>query len=179
MRTSLTGRVVAGCGMVVVAAGIVTGCSSDDSSGDSATTTSASSSAVSSSAASTSAASTSAEAMPADSAAAQAAITKAYTTFFDGTLPPEERATAVEKGDVFLPILQAQAANPSGATVAVGTVTLKDATNADVGYTLSIGGNPVLPDQTGQAVELDGSWKVAAATFCALLAVQGGNSPAC
>ena len=46
---------------------------------------------------------------------------------------------------------------------------------------LLLNGTPALPDQTGQAVKVDGTWRVATATFCALLSIQGKGDaiPAC
>lgn len=166
MRESLFRKATACAGLAVVAAAVLTGCGSDDESTDAASTTSA--------------AATSAAPATADAATTQA-ITQAYTTFFNGSLPPEQRAAVVQQGDAFLPILQAQASSPQsgGTTVTVAGVETTDAANADVTYTLLMGGNPVLPDQTGQAVKEGETWKVASATFCALLAIQGGTSPVC
>ena len=101
--------------------------------------------------------------------------------FFDAKQPADKRAAAVEKGDVFAPVLAAQANNPQaqGTSATVSKVATVDAGHADVTYTLLMGGNPVLPDQSGQAVQENGQWKVAASTFCALLKLQGGTAPAC
>ena len=63
----------------------------------------------------------------------------------------------------------------TGATVE--GVTLSDDSNADVKWTLLLEGNPVLPDQSGNAILVDGTWKVSATTFCTLLAIQGGGAP--
>ncbi|MBF6352284.1 hypothetical protein IU448_25225 [Nocardia flavorosea] len=56
-----------------------------------------------------------------------------------------------------------------------------DDATADVTYTLLLADKPVLPDQSGQAIGEGDTWKVAAMTFCALLAVQGTGEvvPAC
>lgn len=123
---------------------------------------------------------TTAAAAQADGAAVRS-ITEAYTTFFNGTTPAERKAALVQDGSVFLPILQAQAASPQagGTTVTVSSVHLTGPAAADVTYTLLLGGNPVLPNQTGQAVKIGSDWKVATATFCALMTLQGGTSPAC
>ncbi|MFE3543012.1 hypothetical protein ACFXK0_08580 [Nocardia sp. NPDC059177] len=164
MRTSLLRTTAVCCSLVVATA--LAGCGSDDESDAAPATT---------------AAVTTSAAPPTADAATVAAITKTYTTFFDGSKSATERAALVESGDAFLAILQAQSATPatSGTSVTVASVTPTGATTADVGYTLLMGGNPVLPDQTGQAVKQGDTWKVAAATFCALLAIQGGTSTAC
>ena len=52
-----------------------------------------------------------------------------------------------------------------------------DPENADVKWTLLMNGAPVLPDQSGNAIQQDGTWKVSATTFCTLLAIQGGGAP--
>ncbi|MGW5071778.1 hypothetical protein [Rhodococcus sp. NPDC004095] len=164
MRVSTSRRALAACGFVAVLAASVTGCSSDsDDDATAATTT-------------TKAAATTTAAAAADPAATKE-ITDAYVAFFNGTTPPAARAGLVENGATFQPALEAMAADPqaSATTATVAKVTTTDATNADVTYTLLMGGNPVLPDQGGQAVKQDGTWKVAAATFCALLSIQGGG----
>jgi hypothetical protein len=48
---------------------------------------------------------------------------------------------------------------------------------AEVKYDLNLDGNPVVPDQTGYAVQQAAKWKVAKATFCTL-AGMGGKTPA-
>ncbi|NKY42688.1 hypothetical protein HGB45_04710 [Nocardia cerradoensis] len=161
------------CGIAVIAAATVTGCSDDKSDNASSTTTTAA-------AATTSAAAPAAGSSAADPATTKA-VTDAYVLFFDAKQPADKRAAAVEKGDVFAPVLAAQAGNPQaqGTSATVSKVTTVDADHADVTYTLLMGGNPVLPDQAGQAVQENGQWKVAATTFCALLKLQGGTAPAC
>ncbi|RDI56132.1 hypothetical protein [Nocardia mexicana] len=164
MRDLIIRRSAVCCGALLVAAAALTGCGSDDESSTTATPSAA----------------TSAAAGQADAATTKA-VTDVYTAFFSGSTPPQQKAATVQKGDVFLPILEAQAANPQaqGTSVTVAGVKLGDPDHADVTYTLLVGGTPMLPDQTGQAVKESGQWKVATSTFCALLAIQGGNSPAC
>ncbi len=68
-------------------------------------------------------------------------------------------------------------ANPQAmaTTATVEGVTLTDPENAEVKWTLLMNGAPVLPDQSGAAIQEDGTWKVTATTFCTLLAIQGGG----
>lgn len=178
MRVSNIRRAVATFGMVAVAAATIAGCSSDDdSSGDSTTTKAATTTAATT----TEATETSAAAAAGESAdpATTEAVTNAYVTFFNGSTPPAERAALVENGDVFLPTLEGMTANPQamGTTATVEGVTLSDPATADVKWTLLMNGAPVLPDQSGNAIEQDGQWKVSATTFCTLLAIQGGGAP--
>lgn len=121
-------------------------------------------------------------AAPADPAVTKE-ITEAYTTFFNGKAPAADRTKLIENSEGFAQVLQGMAADPQaqGTTVTVKGVTLTDDTNADVTYDLLLNGTPALPDQTGQAVKVDGTWRVATATFCALLSIQGKGDaiPAC
>ncbi|WP_024804471.1 hypothetical protein [Nocardia sp. BMG51109] len=167
MRDSILRRAAVGCSAVAVVALALTGCSSDDSD-DAAPSASAS------------AAAPSAAAGQADAATTKA-VTDVYTAFFAGATPADQKAASVQNGDTFKPILEAQASNPQaqGTSVTVSGVKSTGPDQADVTYTLLVGGNPMLPDQTGQAVKEGGQWKVATSTFCALLAIQGGASPAC
>ncbi|MFZ2177550.1 MAG: hypothetical protein WAW17_26700 [Rhodococcus sp. (in: high G+C Gram-positive bacteria)] len=170
MRKSFTRRGLAAFGLVAVLAATVTGCSddSDDSSSDSTTT-----------AATTSASEKTTAAAATADAATTKEITDAFVTFFNGTTPPADRAALVENGDVFLPTLEGMTANPQAmaTTATVEGVTLTDPANAAVKWTLLMGGNPVLPDQSGEALEQAGKWKVSANTFCSLMAIQGGGAP--
>ncbi|MFI7188215.1 hypothetical protein ACIBQ0_00655 [Nocardia nova] len=172
MRNKMIRGAASLCGIAVIAAATVTGCSDDKSDSSASTTTAA--------AATTSAAAPAAGTSAADPATTKA-VTDAYVLFFDAKQPADKRAAAVEKGDVFAPVLAAQANNPQaqGTSATVSKVVTVDAGHADVTYTLLMGGNPVLPDQSGQAVQENGQWKVAASTFCALLKLQGGTAPAC
>lgn len=179
MRVSITRRALAVCGSVAVAAAVVTGCSdSNDSSEDSTAAESTVATATTETDSTTSAAATSAEAEAADPATTQA-VTDTYVTFFTGTTPPATRAGLVENGDAFLPALEGMAADPQATATAatVEGVTASGDGLATVSWTLLMNGAPVLPDQSGEAVEEDGTWKVSAATFCALLAIQGDGTP--
>ena len=46
-------------------------------------------------------------------------------------------------------------------------------------YEVLLLGTPLLKNQVGTAVYLDGVWKVAIASFCGLLALEGVTHPAC
>ncbi|MEV3965263.1 hypothetical protein AB0M34_31005 [Nocardia sp. NPDC050193] len=164
MRSNSTRRSAALIGLMALTATAVIGCG--DSTDDAAAATSAP-------------AATSSAAPASASPEVQKEITDAFVTFFDGKSPAATRAGLVEKGDAFAPMLEGMAADPraSGTSVTVAAVQLVDDKTADVTYTLLLGGNPVLPDQSGQAIKEGGTWKVAAMTFCSLLAVQGSGEP--
>ncbi|MBD0021684.1 hypothetical protein GII33_04495 [Gordonia pseudamarae] len=177
MRQTKLSRALTACCAAVVVLGVVAGCSDDDDSSDSSS--SATTSAVTSAEATET---TTSAAAPADPAVTQE-VTDAFTTFFNGKTPAADRTALIENPDGFSQVLAGMAddTQAQGTSVEVKGVTLTDDTNADVSYDLLLNGTPVMPDQTGQAVKVDGAWKVASATFCALLSIQGTGAqiPAC
>ncbi|WP_433632044.1 hypothetical protein [Nocardia sp. CA-120079] len=163
-------RVLATAGAMAVVSATVIGCSSSNDDSASATTTA------------TSAASAQATSVQADSNdPAVKEITDAFVAFFDGKTPADTKAVLVENGSTFAPVLAAQASSPmaAGSTATVSNVKLDDSTHASVTYTVLINGNPALPNQAGKAISVDGKWKVAAATYCGLLKLQGGAPASC
>uniref|UniRef100_UPI0008327576 hypothetical protein n=1 Tax=Aldersonia kunmingensis TaxID=408066 RepID=UPI0008327576 len=172
MRVPFTRRAAIAASIVAIAMAPLAACSSDDDSSSESSTTKASASETTSAAETTTAAAAGGAA--ADEATTKA-ITDAYVLFFNGQTPPAERAAVVENGQTFLPVLEGMTANPQamGTSATVGGVSSVDANNANVTWTLNLNGAPVLPNQTGQAINDAGTWKVSAATFCALLAIQG------
>ncbi|HEY9311003.1 hypothetical protein [Williamsia sp.] len=174
MRNSILRRALTAGACAAVLVGLVAGCS-DDSDDNSSTSAAATSSA---------AATTSSEAAAATAdAATTEAITTAYETFFNGAAPVEERTAYIENPAVFGPVLQGMSTNPqaAGTTASVQSVTLDAPDKATVVWDLELGGNPVLPGQSGEAVLVDGTWVVAGVTFCTVLAVQGSGEaiPGC
>lgn len=174
MRVPFTRRAAIAASIVAIAMAPLAACSSDD---DSSSESSTSAAATTSAAAETTSAAAAAGA-PADAATTQA-ITDAYTTFFNGTADPAARGALVEDPAAISQGLQGMTTNPQagGTTATVGAVTLVDPTHATVTWTLNMNGAPVLPDQAGEAVNVNGTWKVANSTVCALLAIAGGGGP--
>jgi hypothetical protein len=111
--------------------------------------------------------------------ATTAAVSAAFTTFFDGSAAVSTRLTFLQNAEIFEQALAAQSSSPliSQTSVTLSRVSLTTATQATVIYTVFLSGKQLLADQTGTAVEINGGWKVAAATFCALLTL-GGQAPA-
>lgn len=110
-----------------------------------------------------------------------AQVAQVWTTFFAGTTPADRKIALVEDGPAFADVITAQASSPisTSTTATVSHVALTAPDRAQVTYTISLGGTPALPDQTGTAVLVDGSWRVGAASFCQLLALQGTAPPVC
>ncbi|MHB1536075.1 MAG: hypothetical protein ACYC1D_15990 [Acidimicrobiales bacterium] len=113
--------------------------------------------------------------------AAQAAITKAWSAFFNGNTPAAEKISLLQNGQAFAQVIDAQAGSglAKTASASVSAVRLISPTAATVTYTILLSGKPALADQTGQAVLVGGTWKVASASFCGLLALEGSKPPAC
>ncbi len=112
------------------------------------------------------------------SGASQAAITANWVAFFSAKTPVARRVSLLQNGQVFASIIQAQAGSSlaSSATASVGHVTVTSPTQATVVYSILVGGQTALPNQTGQAVYEGGTWKVGDTSFCGLLALENGGS---
>jgi hypothetical protein len=109
------------------------------------------------------------------------AVTTAFTTLFDGTAPLAQRLSYLQNASAFQQALDAQRNSPliSQTSATVGAVTLRTPTQADVVFTVALSGTPLLKNQTGTAVQIGGSWKVAATTLCSLLTAAGQAPTAC
>lgn len=109
--------------------------------------------------------------------AAKSAIKSNWATFFNGKTPVPRRVALLQNGDVFAPVIKAQADSPLAlaATAKVTKVTLVSANEANVVYTILVSGKPALSNQHGIAVYEDGTWKVGDASFCGLLTIENGG----
>jgi hypothetical protein len=107
-----------------------------------------------------------------------AAIKADWEKFFAGTTPAAQKIPLLENGQQFAQTIRAQAQSPlAKSTVAkVSSVKVTSATTATVQYSILLGTQVALADQTGQAVLQDGAWKVSAQSFQALLALEGAAS---
>ncbi len=164
-RTSLLSAVIGACLLAAVA------CSSKSS--KSPSSASSQPTAVSASA--------SVSAAPSSGGAATLQISQAWARFFAGTTSASDKQALLENGSAFAAAIAAQANSPiAKSTMAiVSKVTMVSADQAQVTYTISIGGLPALTNQTGTAVLVNGSWKVGAASFCQLLSLEGQTPSAC
>lgn len=116
---------------------------------------------------------------PADAATKQA-VTSAYEHFFSGTAAPAVSQQALQHGEAFKATLEEQAkgqySKDSG--VKVGDITMTGQI-ANVTFTITSKGAPLLANIKGFAVQEGGTWKVAAMTFCMLLKLQGNPPSVC
>jgi hypothetical protein len=108
-------------------------------------------------------------------------VKQVWTMFFEGSTPPPTKVTLLQNGQRFASVIQAEANSPLAkqTKVVVSKVTPVSSTRAKVLYTITIGGQPALPNQTGVAVMEGGRWKVSDQSFCTLLSLQGAVPPAC
>jgi hypothetical protein len=110
---------------------------------------------------------------PTSGSAAVAAITANWKTVFDGKASIPSRRALVQDGTQVAAFVEAQAKTTfgqaaTGSTATVSSVTITSATQATVHYEVLLLGTPLLKNQVGTAVYVDGVWQVAIASFCAL-----------
>jgi hypothetical protein len=119
--------------------------------------------------------------MSTSTTATQAKIKTDWVAFFSGTTTAKHKIALLQNGQSFAAVINEQASNSmsksSGAKVLSVSVTSK--TQAKVRYTITLGGQPALSNQTGVAVLQGGTWKVGDQSFCALLALEQAKTPAC
>ncbi|GAB2551341.1 hypothetical protein [Nocardia heshunensis] len=120
-------------------------------------------------------------ASPGTSAADVQAITSAFERFFDSSLPVEQKMALLQNGQAFTETLEHQAHSSiaGGASATVSQVNADGPARAAVTFTIKKHGIPLLPNRHGTALQLDGAWKVASATFCDLLRIEGGVPAVC
>jgi hypothetical protein len=101
-----------------------------------------------------------------------------WETFFSAKTPNAKRVSLLENGSQFQQVIAAQSGSSlaSTASAKVTAVTGITSSQATVAYSIDIAGTPALPNQTGQAVYQDGTWKVGDKSFCALLALELGKN---
>ncbi|MFE3189775.1 hypothetical protein ACFXHA_12255 [Nocardia sp. NPDC059240] len=120
-------------------------------------------------------------ASPGTSAAEVQAITSTFEHFFDSSLPVDQKMALLQNGQAFTETLEHQAHSSiaGGASANVSQVDADGPGRASVTFTIKKHGIPLLPNRHGTALQLDGTWKVAAATFCDLLRIEGGVPAVC
>jgi hypothetical protein len=111
------------------------------------------------------------------SPATVAAVTKNWEAFFNAKTPVPQRVGLLQDGSQFASIIQSQAGSglAAAATAKVTHVTVTSPTQATVSYEILIGGTPELKNQTGTAVNENGTWKVGVGSFCGLLTLENAG----
>ncbi|HVB41938.1 MAG TPA: hypothetical protein VNF47_04440 [Streptosporangiaceae bacterium] len=116
---------------------------------------------------------------PSTGPAAVAAVKADWQSFFNGALSIPHRLKLLQDGQDFVQFIRSQANTSIGALVLeagakVSSVTLGPPGRASVVYTILLAGKPLESNLHGTAVYSDGSWHVAASTFCGLLHLAYG-----
>ncbi len=110
---------------------------------------------------------------PVSGPVAVAAITANWKTVFNGKAPIPRRLALVQNGSQVAAFVEAQAKTSfgqaaTGSTATVSAVTITSPSQATVHYQVLLLGTPLLKNQVGTSVYLNGIWKVAIASFCGL-----------
>jgi hypothetical protein len=110
----------------------------------------------------------------------QAQIKTAYEKFFSSKTSVTDRVAVLQNGSRFKGLVTSFASNPLAKNVSatVSSVTLQGVNKAKVVYVVKFAGSS-LPRQTGSAVRQNGTWKVADASLCKLVALQGSTPAIC
>jgi hypothetical protein len=126
--------------------------------------------------ASTSAGSSSAA--PSAGGSAAKTIAANWAAFFNAKTPAARRISLLQDGQQFASVIKSQAGTglAAAATAKVTKVTVTSATQAKVSYSILIAGQAALSNQSGVAVQQDGTWKVGLASFCGLLSLENTGS---
>lgn len=103
-----------------------------------------------------------------------------WATFFDGSTSAQKKIDLLQNGQQFAQVIQAQSQSKTAqqTSVAVSNVDVSGDT-ATVTYTIYEAGKAVLNNQKGQAVKVNGTWKVSDTAFCNLLQLSGTVPPNC
>ncbi|MCC3316953.1 hypothetical protein [Nocardia africana] len=109
------------------------------------------------------------------------AVSRNFERFFDGSTSADQKVALLENGPAFAAAIKAQADSPmaKSASAKVTNVASTSTDHADVTFDVLFNGAPALSGQQGGAVRIEGTWKVTAATFCALLTLEGAAPPVC
>jgi hypothetical protein len=118
---------------------------------------------------------------PADPQAATQAIDQAFATVFDCNNPPVQRTENVQDGSLVAGALEQLDTGPyealaSSSYVTVNEVVFENPTLADVAYTILFHSDTQLKfSMIGQALVIDGSWRVSYSTVCSAVQLGLGN----
>ena len=110
---------------------------------------------------------------PTSGPGAVAAIRSNWETVFNGKAPLPRRLALVQDGAQVASFVEAQAKTAFGqaavgSSATISSVIITSPSQATVHWELLLLGTPLLKNQVGTAVYLNGTWKVAIASFCGL-----------
>lgn len=107
----------------------------------------------------------------------KAEVKSNWLEFFSPKTKPARRVRLLENGPQFTNVIRQASKNPLASTLkaSVSQVTLVSKTKANVIYSLTLGGQPVLTHEKGTSVYQRGIWKVGESSFCSLLVLENGG----
>jgi hypothetical protein len=108
------------------------------------------------------------------------AISSTYEIVFSSETPFDEKAPLIDDpSGLEETVLKYQETGESmgGVSLVARKITV-DGDSAKVIYDFLFGGTPTYPDLTGDAVRVDGTWKVSRAMFCSIMANARVGCPA-
>jgi hypothetical protein len=114
---------------------------------------------------------------PASGPGAVAAITANWKTVFNGKLSIPVRLALVQDGSQVAAFVESEAkgsfgAAATGSTATVSSVKITSPSQATVHYEVLLLGTPLLKNQVGTAVYVNGVWKIGVASICGLAYLQ-------
>ncbi len=106
------------------------------------------------------------------------AIETNVKTFFAANTTIQQRENLLQNGSQFVQVMQGEFTqlDSQKPSVVINSISYTNSTTAKVNYTVDLNGQPVLKDQTGEALLINNSWKVSDSTLCELLSM-GGQTP--
>lgn len=108
------------------------------------------------------------------------AITAAYEIVFSSETSYDEKAPLIDDpSGLEETVLKYQETGESmgGVSLAATKITV-DGDTAEVIYDFMFGGTPTYPDLTGDAVQVDGTWKISRTMFCSIMSSARVGCPA-
>jgi len=104
-----------------------------------------------------------------------------FGTFFAVSTPMSVRERLLQNGSEFAQPMQSEFSQLDNEkpSVSISSVDLTTTNAAKVFYTVDLNGQPVLKDQTGEALLISGVWKVSDSTLCQLFSLSGTTPSIC
>ncbi len=111
------------------------------------------------------------------SAATQTALAN-FNKFFNLSTSMTERQALLQNGSQFAQAMNSEFSQLSNESlsVVVNSSSLTSASTLNLNYTIELNGQPVLKDQSGEMLKINGTWVVSDSTLCTLLSL-GGSAP--
>jgi hypothetical protein len=111
----------------------------------------------------------------------KAQITKAWQTFFSLSTSLAQRENILQNGSQFTQSINSEfkALGSASPSVSISSIKLTSSSAANVVYTVDLNKQPVLSNQSGQALLISNTWKVSDSTFCQLLSLGGAKPQVC